>query len=212
MRFPPILTAVIACCLFTLSASAQVFPNAPWNKNNTCANGQCQATFGPGSIDPFGHVVVSVGPIADPLPSAPNVMAFAPTPTLAPDVNEVSILARRSDFRQAFLTAVRQARDDGKINALQHGRLVIASLRPRELANIQAWMHENAIQEGLATAQAPDWGAIIDFIERLIPLIIQLIDLFASNVNPPSDYQYTMLAPQTESRVLCDWTWTGLAS
>jgi hypothetical protein len=79
------------------------------------------------------------------------------------------------------------------------------------LANIQAWVHENAIQEGLATTQAPDWNAIIDFIERLVPLIIQLIDLFGSNTSPMADFQYAH-SPRSESRTLCDWTWIGLAA
>ena len=112
-------------------------------------------------------------------------------------VGEQSIL-KRSDFRQTFLKALKQAREKGEINAFQHGRLVVASLRPRELANIQAWVHENAIQEGLATTQAPDWNAIIEFIERLIPLIIQLIDLFGSNAQI-NDAQYVRLEiPQAE--------------
>ena len=194
-----------------LNADAQMFKNAPWNKSQ-CVNGQCAPVFGVGSLDSDGAVVTYVGPVADPVPNSPAPLAVVPMPTLAPPVDEVSILAKRSDFRQAFLKAVREARDKGDITAFQHGRLIVAALRPRELANIQAWVHENAIQEGLATAQAPDWGAIIDFIERLIPLIMQLIDLFGSNVNPHSDFQYAMIAPQTESRALCDWSWTGLAA
>lgn len=231
MRSPRLLAFAIVC-LFSSMAFGQLFPNAPWNKNQ-CANGQCQTTFGVGSVCSDGAIVTHIGPIADPVPNAtvdyrlygsnlasrpfsyyedtgraPAEMLMSPSQS----ADGASVLSRRSDFRQAFLKAVKEARDKGEISAFQHGRLIVASLRPRELANIQAWVHENAIQEGLATTQAPDWDAIIDFIERLIPLIMQLIDLFSSNVNPHSDFQYAMAQPQTESRVRCDWSWTGLAA
>lgn len=169
--------------------------------------GQQSSGFVVGQTDPVdGTIITSVGPFADPVPS------MVVTPVLAPSLpTEASILEKRSDFRRVFLKAIKKARDNGEINAFEHGRLVVASLRPRELANIQAWVHENAIQEGLASAQAPDWSAIIDFIERLIPLIIKLIDLFGSNSSPSFDFQYAINSRSPEVRTQCDWTWIGLA-
>jgi hypothetical protein len=127
----------------------------------------------------------------------------------------VSILARRSDFRQSFLKAVKEAREADKITALQHGRLVIASLRPRELANIEDWCQENAVQEGLATPSAIDWDNLISFIEKLIPLIIQLIDLFGSNVGDVNEVQYASLPVRFEHPMRyeqCDWIGTASLS
>ena len=153
--------------------------------------------------DPIdGALIVSVGPSVDLLPS----MVI---PSVAPALPEASIMSARRDFRQSFLVAVKQARDAGDITAFQHGRLVVASLRPRELANIQAWVHENAIQEGLATTQAPDWSAIISFIKELIPLIIQLIDLFSFNTTSHIEAQYA-LRNNLEPQIFCDWS--GLAA
>lgn len=125
--------------------------------------GSSGSSFGVGTVFADGAVVVSVGPVADPVPS------------MAAEVSA----ARKSDFRKAFLKAAKEARDKGDITPLQHGRLVVTAMRPRELANIQAWVHENAIQEGMATTQSPDWDALLEFLEKLIPLIIQLIDLFS---------------------------------
>jgi hypothetical protein len=111
--------------------------------------------------------------------STGSVKSGGSTGSIVSSTAEASVTARRSEFRKTLLTAARKARDSGEISQLQYGRLVVATLRPRELANIEAWAHEYAIQDGLATAQAPDWNAIIEFIEKLIPLIIQLIDLFS---------------------------------
>jgi len=210
--------AVLCSCLFSSSAEAQPLKKvfAPVKKLAQCVGGNCQQSATVtgfvvvGQADTDGAIVTYTGPVVDPVPNmAP--LAFVPMPSLAPTLPaESSILAKRADFRQVFLKAVRKARDDGEINAFQHGRLVVAALRPRELANIQAWVHENAIQEGLASAQAPDWNAIIDFIERLIPLIIQLIDLFGSNTQAHlNEAQYALRNPVIESQTACDWS--GLA-
>lgn len=198
-----LLLAVVSVCLLGGVADAQ---------NKTPVRNVLQKCFGPncqaqstgflvvGQSDSRGGIVTWVGPVVDPVPSMAPPLPQA----------ESSIMARRSDFRQVFLKAVKKARDEGEINAFQHGRLVVASLRPRELANIQAWVHENAIQEGLASAQAPDWDAIISFIEKLIPLIIQLIDLFGSNIQANlNEAQYVLKNPVAEPVTVCDWS--GLA-
>jgi hypothetical protein len=202
-----IYAVAIACLIGGLGSPG--FSQQPVkNFFKKCFGPNCQqsAGFVVGQADVDGAIINWVGPVADPVPS------MVVTPVLAPSLPaEASILAKRSDFRQVFLKALRQARDKGEISAFEHGRLVVASLRPRELANIQAWVHENAIQEGLASAQAPDWNAIIDFIERLIPLIIKLIDLFGSNSSASFDFQYAINSRSPEVRTQCDWTWIGLA-
>lgn len=110
--------------------------------------------------------------------------------TLAPDANEVSILARRSDFRKALMDAAKASREKGEITVAEYFKIAALSRIPKVLANLEASVHEAAIEEGIATVQAPDWGAIIDFIERLIPLIIKLIDLFSFNDSGLNEVQY----------------------
>lgn len=178
---------------------------------NNCANGQCsqgqqvQQVQQPfqgvvvGQVFHDGSVVTSVGPFPDQVP------AMAP---LLPQ-SASGVIAGRRDFRQVFLDAATQALRDKEINRFQHGRLIISSLRPRELANIQAWVHQNAIQEGLATAASPDWEAIIAFIKELIPLIVQLIDLF-SQVQPHLEAQYVLRNPSMDLQTVCDWSYLAV--
>lgn len=118
--------------------------------------------------------------------------AVTATPTPAPDVNQASVLqtnslARKSDFRKALMQAAKAAREKGEITTAQYFKIAAMSRVPKVLANLEASMHEAAIEEGLATTAAVDWDAIIEFIEKLIPLIIQLIDLFSSNMPPNAD-------------------------
>ena len=81
-------------------------------------------------------------------------------------------------FRRSLLEAARNARKSGEITAVEFFMLSAASRNPATLDKMQAAIHEAAIEEGLATAQAIDWNSLIDFIEKLIPIIIKLIDLF----------------------------------
>lgn len=225
MRFP----AIVAVLFFAMCTQSfgQIFPNAPWNRTSSdCYQDASGNTICPG----VARSVVTVAPaptVTYSYPSVSSSVTYGSTggaalsngssggtslsPTKAPDPNSVSILARRSDFRKAFLSAVKEARESDQISALQHGRLVIASLRPRELANIEAWCHENAVQEGLATPSAIDWDNLIAFIEKLIPLIIQLIDLFGANVGDVNEVQYATLPVQFEHFMRdeqCDWIGT----
>lgn len=143
-------------------------------------------TYSNESIISYG----STGGAATSMGSAGGVSVTVSPQTLSQDQNEISILARRSGFRQSLMEAAREAHDRGLITDEQLGELRIKSLRPKVLAGMQTFVHETAMDEGLASAQAPDWGAIIDFIERLIPLIIKLIDLFGVNDMRLNEVQY----------------------
>jgi len=116
-----------------------------------------------------GAVITSVGPaLAPPLPQAAAA-------------SEVSVLkiGDRMAFRRALIDAARKARDCGDITSLEFFLLSAASRNSRTLEKIQQAVHEAAIEEGLATTQSIDWDALIEFIEKLIPIIIKLIDLFS---------------------------------
>lgn len=211
MRFPSILAVAIVCLLGTF-ANAQLFPNAPWNRPD-CTNGACQATFGIGSVEPDGAVVTYVGPIADAVVATiPLGVVSTQAPTVAPPVEAASILDR-SKFRAALMKAARKARAEGTITTAEFFKIAAMSRLPKVLANLEASVHEAAIEEGIATTQAPDWDAIIEFIERLIPLILQLIELFSSDVTHAdlNTIQYASITPAIElpqARA----RWIGLAS
>jgi predicted nuclease of predicted toxin-antitoxin system len=95
----------------------------------------------------------------------------------------INSLAERRKCIKAVMQAARQSRDDGKITSFDVATLSILSRTPASMAKIQAVIHETAIEEGLATATAIDWDALISFIEKLIPLIIKLIGLFGGTNN-----------------------------
>ena len=83
-------------------------------------------------------------------------------------------------FRRSLLQAAREARKAGDIDARQHFLIFAASCNPRTLDRIRATVQEAAVEEGLVQANTQvDWDAIIDFITKLIPLIVQIIELFA---------------------------------
>jgi len=159
--------------------------------------------FAVGSRDSDGAVITSLG-------STGGVSVVTSTTTTS---TEVTALAMRSDFRKALMDAAKASREKGEITVAEYFKIAALSRIPKVLANLEASVHEAAIEEGIATVQAPDWNAIIDFIERLIPLIIKLIDLFSFDVNGLNTMQYANVSPRldhSDSRLLCDWT--GLAS
>ena len=174
---------------------AQLFPNAPWNQsgcytdsngNTVCPNvtrqvvRQSSTAYYPSvsSSVPYAAPVVSYGSTG----SAVNYSSsggVSSNPTVAPDANSVSVLVRKSDFRKSLMAAAKASREKGEISVAEYFKIAAMSRIPKVRDNLEAAVHEAAIEEGIATTQAPDWDAIIGFIEKLIPLIIQLLDLFS---------------------------------
>lgn len=109
--------------------------------------------------------------------------------------SSVESLRRKSSFRPAFLEAVKRAKESGQINAFQARILTRKSANDRWLADVESDVRAAAIEEGVTSATGQiDWDAIISFIEKLIPLIIQLIDLFgySTHLNPDIQYAYDL--------------------
>lgn len=117
--------------------------------------------FGVGTRLPDGAIVTSVGV------------------TSPPAQVEATRIGDRSSFRKSLIAAGRKARDAGEITSLEFFLLSAASRNPATLERMQSAVREAAIEEGLATTQAIDWDQLIEFIEKLIPIIIKLIDLFS---------------------------------
>ena len=111
---------------------------------------------------------------------------------------ETFATSERRKCIKAVMQAARQARDNGKCTSFDVATLSILSRSPASMAKIQAVIHETAIEEGLATATAIDWDALIAFIEKLIPLIIKLIGLFGDSsirtMSYSSDTSYFLAA------------------
>jgi len=86
-------------------------------------------------------------------------------------------------FTAAVRNAVDNARRNREIGLFQYWRLSRALNNPRQVQRIYAGVIDEAIAGGVIAADASadgfDWNAILAFIERLIPLILQLISLFS---------------------------------
>jgi hypothetical protein len=109
----------------------------------------------------------------------------APTekPSAVQQVNE-------NKFRRVLLKAAQTAAAKKEISRADVVRLRVASLSPAFLAQAErlavvqmAFSGEEVPTDadGKIEAAKIDWDALIEFIERLIPLILKLIDLFALN-------------------------------
>ena len=85
-------------------------------------------------------------------------------------------------FSVAVISAAETARKGGEIGWFSLWRIRAAVRSPRKLAKIYGGVCDEAIAAGIASgtedADGFDWENILAFIERLLPLILQLISLF----------------------------------
>jgi hypothetical protein len=99
---------------------------------------------------------------------------------------ETQGLGDRVIFRRALMRAAGNAQRDGRITIEEYFSIARSSRNPAKLAELQESIQETAVQQGLASATAIDWDGLIAFIEKLLPIILKLIDLFGYN---PGDIQ-----------------------
>lgn len=123
------------------------------------------------------------------------------TATVQSQSDDFDVLSLKSDsrkFRQSLLLAAKKSLKDGKIDRIEHLRLVIAANRPRQLERMKVTVHQAAIDEEMATTAVIQWDIdkIIDFIEKMIPIIIKLIDLFSYEI-PKYGPVYVNVEPLT---------------
>jgi hypothetical protein len=133
-----------------------------------CINGVC---FQIGARDSDGAIITSIGSVSPRAPEAPLAMESR----------------TRKTSRIAILEAAQKAFDQKQIDQSQLRSIRLASMMPRMLAKMESLIAEKAYVEGYAipmgsdgepSVKAIDWNSLADFIERIIPLILKLIDLF----------------------------------
>jgi hypothetical protein len=97
---------------------------------------------------------------------------------------------RVNKFRQSLLKAADAAAKAGEIKRVDVVRLRVATLSPAFLAQAErlaviqmAFSGEEVptLDDGRIDVAKIDWEGLILFLEKLIPLILKLIDLFAMN-------------------------------
>jgi hypothetical protein len=102
----------------------------------------------------------------------------------SPVVEEVS----NNKFRSALLKAAQEAAKKGELRRIDVVRLRVATLSPAflERAEMLAKVQMSASGEDIPVGEdgrieVRDWGAFLEFLERLLPLLLKLLDLFAFN-------------------------------
>jgi predicted ABC-type exoprotein transport system permease subunit len=119
-------------------------------------------------------------------------LAFAAPPvTIAQEPSAVEQVSN-SKFRAALLKAAQASAKNGDIRRFDVMRLRVATLSPsflkqaEELAVIQIVFSGEESEfvpfdsNGKVEVNRIDWEGLIAFLERLVPLILKLIDLFAA--------------------------------
>ena len=92
--------------------------------------------------------------------------------------------AASKGFRRALLAAAQQARDEGRINSWEMFRIrTAAALSPGKLREAQDVVVDQACAAGLmgdgdAELDGFDWAALLSFIVKLLPIILQIIAIF----------------------------------
>lgn len=128
---------------------------------------------------------------------------------VAPPKSDVVQKVAENKFRRVLLKAAQEAAAKKEISRADVVRLRVASLSPAFLAQAEKLAVLQMAFSGVEVPQVPldadgkievgkiDWDALLAFIEKLIPLILQLIDLFAMNDRAGS---------WTDGAVLDSWT------
>ncbi len=131
-----------------------------------------------------------------PVPAQPKPIA---DPTIVPVVDEEVIEAAAGDnFHRQVIRAAIKAKRSGEISQKQLRRIRVAMISPafreqaKELAEIQMFASGES-DKIPRIGENIDWDALLAFIEKLIPLILKLIDAITSVVSVDSGFSY----PQT---------------
>ncbi len=120
------------------------------------------------------------GPECQAVSSYPVVVSSVPVITEAVSVASVSASASKTSFRKALLKAAEDANREGTITRAELLKLRVVTLVPSVSNNLQQAVAEQAVMDGQAASiQAIDWEGLAEFLKTIMPLILQLIDLFS---------------------------------
>lgn len=113
---------------------------------------------------------------------------FEPIELLDTDRSSLVDVAAETPFAKTVAKAARKMRREGKITRLQQIRLRVAMLSPafrqhaEELAVVQMAFSGGDVPmdtDGKVDVASINWEGLADFIERLIPLIMKLMEIFS---------------------------------
>lgn len=114
------------------------------------------------------------------------VVVDSTSPSSIGSVDQSSVVETfgfRSDrvaFRRSLKKATRSAVAAGSITEAEAGIINAMAFFPGKAESMMAAVHDMAVDQGLATTQAIDWDGLAGFLERILPIILKLIELFGS--------------------------------
>lgn len=89
-----------------------------------------------------------------------------------------------SNFKEAFVKAVDAANENGDIGIVKYRRLIRAAGNPKHLAEIEQHVRDEAAARGEKLPKgaqgAINWDNLLAFIQKLLPIILQIISIFAA--------------------------------
>jgi len=127
-------------------------------------------------------------PALPPIPVAP--VETATIPVIADEPVDIPIQVAEKGFRRELLKAITKSRGKGDINARQAMRLRVACFSPaflekaEELCVVQMAMSVEGGEylefnaDGTVDQTAIDWEGLAGFLERIIPLLLELFKAF----------------------------------
>lgn len=122
--------------------------------------------------------IVSVAPVVSVAPIVSEVVETSVASVSSSDAGALGVVSDRIAFRRSLKAATRNQVAAGNITPGQAMLLNGLAFFPAKCDAVMAAVHDAAIEEGLATTAAIDWDGLASFIERILPIILQLIQLF----------------------------------
>jgi len=134
--------------------------------------------------------VVVTKPVTYAAPQATSVIVQPPRfdplpePTIAPTVSNSVAQTSGDSFRQSLLSAAIQAANKNEIKRVDVLRLRVALMSPafrqraEDLALTQMYFHAGELaigSDGTIDRVSVDWSRTIEFLAKLIPLILELL-------------------------------------
>jgi len=177
------LSVFLVLVLIGSVASAQLFPNARWNRQ---AQPQAKATCVGDQCAPVVSTTTYYRPMSTPVQPVvytPVVTETVLPPPAAPEKTS------ETPLRRAFLQAVRDARKAGTITAKDAVTLRVSSFSPAFMDQGEQVAVTPMVMSGgdealpmsadgtIDRASIP-WGNFGAFLQKLLPIILELIKLF----------------------------------
>ncbi len=138
-------------------------------------------------------IVVAILCFPETVPAQPNPI---PDPTISPVVDDERVIeaADGDTFHRNVIRGAIKAQREGKISRRELRKIRVAMISPafrsqaKELAEIQM-LSSGDSDKIPRIGENIDWDALLAFIEKLIPLILKLIDAIMAVVSIDTGFQ-----------------------